>query len=195
MSKICISLFLIFSIISPHVFGQKPETILRAPSNWNSEIIAFPLGFAPQIELEGFEDIRFAPGWSNMESEEFWTYHFSWYIEKEEAMTEDFLAETCNLYYDGLARAVLEGQSDSTHINKLQNTISLFVKTKGGFSGKMRVFDSFFTKDYITLNVKVREKICEETNKQIVSFDLSPKSFEDKVWEIFKDVQLIEKCE
>ena len=33
-----------------------------APEGWRHERLAFPLDFAPDIELEGYEELRFAPG-------------------------------------------------------------------------------------------------------------------------------------
>ncbi len=91
-----------FAISSVLIFGQERETILSAPDNWKSEIIPFPLGFAPTIDFVGFEDLRFAPGWSDSTSQEFWTYTFAWYIEKDSGMTESRLTELFNSYYDGL---------------------------------------------------------------------------------------------
>lgn len=96
------------------VWGQEIKTILRAPEDWNSEIISFPLDFAPQIDFTGFEDIRFAPGWADQNSDEFWTYHFTWFIEQKGAMTEDLLTEILTIYYDGLAQTVLTEQSDNS---------------------------------------------------------------------------------
>ena len=184
--------FLISSAIS---FGQEKETILSAPDNWQSEILTFPLGFAPTIDFVGFEDLRFSPGWADSTSQEFWTYTFVWYIEKDSAMTESKLTESFNIYYDGLMGVGLKNQKDTTNSNKLDRTLCLFVKTLEGFSGKMRVYDRFFTKDYMTLNIKVRESFCPATNKQIVFCDISPKAFDHEVWSIFDEVKLKVVCD
>jgi len=77
----------------------------------------------------------------------------------------------------------------------LDKSLSIFVKTNEGFTGKMRVYDAFFAKDYITLNIKVRESFCSNTNKQIVLFDLSPRDFSHGVWQIFDDVKLQVDCD
>lgn len=191
-SILFIILFLLCNAIS---FGQEEETVLSAPDNWQSEIIPFPLGFAQGIDLVGFEDLRFAPGWNDPDSEEFWAYTFVWYVEKGPAMTESKLTEYFNMYYDGLMGVDDNNQRDTTNSNQLDKTLCLFVKTAEGFSGKMRVYDRFFTKDYITLNIKVKESFCPETNKQIILCDISPKDFDQEVWGIFDDVNLNVKCE
>jgi len=176
-------------------YGQENESILSAPDNWQSEIIPFPVSFAPAIDFVGFEDLRFSPGWSDSTSQEFWTYSFVWYIEMDSAMTERKLTESFNMYYDGLMRVDLTNQADTANSNQLDKTLGLFVKTSEGFTGKVRVYDAFFTKDYMILNIKVKESFCSKTNKQIIFCHISPKAFDHKVWGIFDDVRLKVKCE
>ena len=89
----------------------------------------------------------------------------------------------------------IANQSDTTKSNQLDETLCLFVKTNEGFSGKMRVYDRFFTKDYVILNIKVTESFCPETNKQIILCDISPKAFDHEVWKLFDEVNLKIKCE
>ncbi len=195
MNKKTVLILFIFTIGSFITFAQEVETVLSAPDNWKSEIIPFPLGFAQEIDFVGFEDLRFAPNWTDSTNQEFWTYTFVWYIEKGPAMTENKLTETFNLYYDGLMGVDQNNETDSTNTNKLDKTLCLFIKTNDGFLGKMRVYDRFFTKDYMTLNIKVKETFCPESNKQIVLCDISPKDFSHEVWEIFDDVELDVKCD
>ncbi len=188
---IAILIFATHSIIN----AEEHETVLSAPDNWQSEILPFPLGFAQDIDLVGFEDLRFAPGWSDSTSQEFWAYMFVWHVEKNSAMTEEILTKYFNSYYDGLMNIDHNNKIDSLKTNQLDKTICLFVKTPDGFSGKMRVYDRFFTKDYLTLNIKVKESICPKTDKQIIWCDISPKNFSHEVWGIFDNVKLIIECE
>lgn len=190
------ALFLIiFTISSAFAFGQEKETVLNAPDNWQSEIITFPLGFAPSIHFDGFEDLRFSPGWSDSTNQNFWTYTFVWYIEKDSSMTESKLTEAFTSYYDGLMEVDLKNQAYTIKSNKLAGTLCLFIKTDEGFLGKMRVYDRFFTKGYMTLNILVKELFCPRTNKQIIFCDISPKAFDHEVWEIFDDVKLKVECD
>ena len=195
MYKKSVLVLLVLTVGSILAYGQENESILSAPDNWQSEIIPFPLGFAPAIDFVGFEDLRFSPGWSDSTSQEFWVYSFAWYIEMDSAMTESKLTESFNIYYDGLMGAVFNNQADTTNSIQLDKTLCLFVKTNAGFTGKMRVYDAFFTKDYMTLNIKVKEFFCPKTNKQIILCDISPKTFDHPVWKIFNDVKLEVNCE
>lgn len=188
-------LIIIFVTISSVLsYAQEIESVLSAPDNWKSEIIPFPLGFAPTIDFIGFEDLRFLPNWTDSTSQEFWTYTFVWYIEKDSPMTESKLTESFNAYYDGLMGVDLHNQADSTKSNQLDKTRSLFVKNNEGFTGEMRVYDRFFTKDYMVLNIKVKEIFCPNTNKQIIFCDISPKLFDHAVWNMFDDVKLKVEC-
>ena len=175
--------------------AQEEKSILSAPEDWRSEIIPFPLSFATQIEFEGIEEIQFAPGWSDPESAEFWAYSFVWYIEKQSPMTEQILTESFNYYYDGLMKAVAENQQESSASTQFDKALCLFVRTEDGFTGKMRVYDAFFLKDYITLNIRVKESFCLATGKQMVLFDISPKSLDDELWKIFDNVKLNVPCD
>ena len=190
MHKKLVLVFFLFATCSVIIFGQEKETVLSAPDNWQSEIIPFPMGFAPTIDFVGFEDLRFAPGWSDSTSQELWTYMFVWYIEMDSAMTESKLTESFNSYYDGLMGIDFKNQADTTNFNQLDKTLCLFVKTNEGFSGKMRVYDAFFGKDYMILNIKVKESFCPKTNKQIIVCEISPKAFDHETWAIFDDVKL-----
>lgn len=195
MPKITLVLLVTFLFFNKEVSSQKIESVLNAPEEWGKEIIPFPLGFAPEIDLEGFEDIRFAPGWSEKNREDFWTYHFTWFIKDRGPLDEEFLAQTFNLYYDGLSKAVLKEQKDAPKFETLDKSISLFLKTKEGFIGKIRTFDAFVTKEYFELYVRVVEKKCDTNDKQIISFNLSPKYFDHDIWKSFKQINFTGQCE
>jgi hypothetical protein len=190
MRKTAFFIFILMTFNIAITFGQEYETVLSSPDNWQKEIIPFPISFAPGIDFTGFEDLRFAPGWADKTGQEFWAYCFVWYIEKDSALSESKLTGYFTEYYDGLMGVDIKNAEDSAKSNQLDHTLCLFIKTGEGFKGKMRVYDSFFTKDYLILNIIVKESFCSEANKQVIRCDISPKPFDDKVWEIFDDVRL-----
>jgi len=110
-------------------------------------------------------------------------------------MTESILTKYFKSYYDGLMGVNLKDKEGVINPNKLDKTICLFVQTSDGFIGKMRVYDKFFIKDYIMLNIKVRESFCPKTNKQIVLCEISKQTIDNKVWEIFNDIKLKVNCD
>jgi hypothetical protein len=195
MPKILILILLLISLILSESTAQEHKSVLTAPENWQSEIIPFPLDFAPAIDFVGIEELRFAPSWSDSTNRNFWTYTFVWYIDENTPMTEDILTKSFNSYYDGLMKIEFLNRVDTSMTNQVDHTLCLFVKTEEGFTGKMRMYDNFFLKDNMTLNIKVRESFCPKTNKQIVFCDISKQSFDHQVWKLFDDVKLIVKCQ
>ncbi|MEO1051741.1 MAG: hypothetical protein AAFX87_14020 [Bacteroidota bacterium] len=180
--------FLTILLVGTVAYSQEHQNLLETPEGWRGELLTFPLSFAPSIDLTGIEDIRFAPGWSKPGSEDFWTYTFVWYIDKKHVMSEDFLSETMNIYFDGLMGVVAK---DSGSIEKTEAT---FIKNGDSFKGLIKAYDAFFTKEVITLHVKVKEALCAEENKQMVTFQLSPKPYDDAIWDLFKEVRLKKLC-
>ncbi len=92
---------MIFILSATLCFSQEKETVLEAPESWGSEIITFPMDFAPSIDFTGFEDIRFTPGWTDPYNRQFWTYSFVWYIDQIPPLTEQKLTDLMSTYYDG----------------------------------------------------------------------------------------------
>jgi hypothetical protein len=186
---------ILFIASSSFTYAQEHTTVLTSPEDWKSEIIPFPMGFAREINLVGFEDLRFAPKWSDTTSNQFFSYMFVWYVEADSAFTESRLTNYFNCYYDGLMNIDFDNERDMLGTNQKDETLCLFVKTEEGFSGKMRVFDRFFSKDYLVLNIKVSEQLCKKSGKKVIRCEISPQAFESELWEIFKDVKLLEKCQ
>lgn len=166
--------------------------VLKAPENWRTELIKFPLSFAPDLDLRGMEDIRFAPGWADKNAEDFWNYAFVWYLNDNPKLTEEKLENYMETYFDGLMQVV--GKS-----KEIEKTNSLFFgkaddPLQPDFIGKIRVYDAFFVKDIITLYTKVRIFFCVKTQKHMVFFRVAPKSFGDEVWKNLKEVSVGINC-
>ncbi len=182
---------LLISAISK-TYAQEQQSILSAPENWKSELLVFPLGFAPSIDYTGIEDLRFTPGWSDSSSNEYWTYTFVWYIEKDSNLTETRISAALESYFDGLMGLDTKETEESDQFNR---TVSVFVRADEGFKGKIHVYDAFFSKRGLILNVKAKESFCPETNKQLLLFEFSPRDFDDLTWELFDKVKVSVKCD
>ena len=192
-------LLLIFTIgLSINTYAQENEElhILEADSTWLKEIIKFPLGFAQDINYIGYEDLRFAEDWSNFEGLEFFTYAFVWNINLTDVPTVSMIETNMKLYYDGLMTAVNK-DNDFTipntivDFNQIENNSEMFV-----FKGIIQVYDSFFTKEVISLYVDIETTYCKDQNKYLMLFKVSTLSFENIIWEKLQDVTLsLNACE
>jgi hypothetical protein len=108
-------------------------------------------------------------------------------------MTAPKLITTFENYYNGLMGTDPHNQEDST--NALDKAQIEIIKTDAGFKGYMRVYDRFFTKDYLTLNIKITEQFCPKNDKQVIFCKISPKDFNDRVWDAFNKVKSKVNCD
>lgn len=182
------------------IFGQEQTSkylsVLEAPDTWRSEFIPFPISFAPSIDFQGVEEVRFAQGWANKDSEEFWTYAFIWTLDKDPQLHEESLQSTIETYFNGLSQVVAKSKDDPTDLS-LRPTTALFLKTPNnlGYIGKVHIYDAFFTQASLTLNAQVEKSFCQKLNKHLVFFKFSPLARNHKVWENFKDVRIKADCQ
>ena len=169
---------------------------LPVPNGWTIERFLVPISFAPQIHYKGVEDIRFAPGWANVKSDEYWTYAFLWYLDARPQINEKNIAENLKAYYTGLYK--VNTDSSKTANEKAIPVKASFkkVKTATGdletYSGSIEMMD-YMQRKPIVLNCIVRLKVCVEDNKTFLFHELSPKPFThtnwlalDQLWQNFK---------
>ena len=190
MKKIIVVSFLL--ICSMHTFGQtaKEVNLIEADSTWRKEIVKVPIWFAPEINYEGYEDVRFAKGWGDMNSSDFWTLAYVWDINLEKKPTATFFEDNLKFYFDGLMGVV---NNDDTLI--VPKTKAFFIENKiknevTTFTGTVEVYDAFATKKPIVLNVTIESYYCSISKKYIPLFRFSPKNFEHKIWEQLNQIQL-----
>src|SRR4051812_30681554 len=69
--------------VKPKFDGKnwKAPYSLDIPAGWDIERFLIPIEFAPSISYKGIEDIRFTPGWSKAETDDYWSYAFLWYLD------------------------------------------------------------------------------------------------------------------
>lgn len=193
-----ITLFFCLLLASLNSFAQTEKVnILEAPKDWKKESFSFPLDFAPKLNFTGIEEARFAPGWSDKTSEEFWTYSFAWYVDGKIDLTENRLEELTAIYFNGLTQMV--GTSKGMKSESITAATAIFMdKTVIGdwqsFEGKVQLFDVFFSEQIIRLNVRVKALYCEQLDKHLVVFSFAPKAFDDKIWQVFEEVETVTDC-
>lgn len=158
---------------------------LPIPKDWTIERFVIPISFAPQILYKGVEDIRFAPGWTKVNSDEYWTYAFLWYLDGRPKTDAKIIEENLKAYYTGLlkvntdsARAASEKPMPVTTSFKKITTVKGDLET---YAGSIEMLD-YMQRKPIILNCIVHMKVCAENNKTIFFYELSPKPFAHNVW-------------
>lgn len=166
---------------------SKELSILSGIDNWRKEIIQFPIDWAPNLLLEGFEELRFAPQWSNPGDDQFWTLVMSWKVNADSPLTLKQIEYNLESYFDGVMKpnhwastfprpnVLLESDSANNNVNSS--------------TGKMKFFDGFHTGKLTTLYIQGEQHFCSKHLKTIIIFRLSPKDFNHIVWGDLKKIK------
>ena len=167
------------------LLAQNKEDInlLDTDSTWRKETLFFPFPFARDIDLEGQIDVRFSEGWSDQESPLFWSYAFGWDITRKEKFTETEIEKIMVKYLGGLMKVV---NQDKDFV--VPEAIAVFTAhTKDSeevaYKGKIRMHDSFFSKETVVLNAIGEYHFCEQDKRAKLLFKLSPQELGHEVWE------------
>ncbi|WP_299311479.1 hypothetical protein [uncultured Aquimarina sp.] len=167
--------------------------LLSAPDNWRKETIEFPLSFAPSINYKGTEYVRFSPGWGEHDSKEYFSNAFLWYLDEDPKLSTTTLESELEIYFNGLIQSVSEVNSQS--IDNIPKAKAFFEKIDDkSYAGKILTYDAFITKKEVNLNVVVSYKTCEEIDKYLVIFRISPQQIDHPVWKKLNEVQVDLDC-
>ena len=169
-----------------------------APQKWARELIMFPMNFAPTITYKGFEELRFAPGWSNAASNEQWAYSILWWLDGKINFSEKNLKDDLEAYYSGLTKN--KALADKLDMN-LYKPASVEVKKsntatgdKATYTATARIFDSYVNNKPLTLYFKIHIKDCPQTDKTIVLIEAAAGSYNDPVWQSLDQINKEFKC-
>lgn len=180
--KFILTVLLFLQIVTLTAQSDNQINLLETDDTWRKETLQFPFPFAKQLALEGEIDVRFTHGWSDVESPYFWSYAFGWNVNQEELFTIKEIEENMELYLGGLMKAV---NRDKDFV--VPSTVALFSKIESSneksiYHGKIKFYDSFFSKEMITLHVRGEQFICTTDQKLKFFCKLSPKENPDEVW-------------
>ncbi|QTD36254.1 hypothetical protein JL193_08745 [Polaribacter batillariae] len=149
-----------------------------------------PFWFAPEINYEGVEDIRFAKGWETIDSDGFWKLVFAWDIRLKKKPTILFFEENLKHYFNGLMKVVNENETITIPKTEVLIVEKKLEKGKLNFTGTVKTYDAFTTKKVITLHVKIKVFYCTKTNNYMPLFKMAPKAFYHKTWEDLDKITL-----
>lgn len=170
---------------------QEEETAfpLEGPSDWRKEILSFPLDFAPSLEYDGTEYVLFSKGWADKAATDFWTYTFAWDLYNAPNLSEERLNKDLTAYFDGLMKEVAGAKISK---DKITPTLVNLKSNNNGksYEGQISIFDAFFLKEKITLNMRVITSYCATDERHIVYFQYSPQPFSHELWDEMKAIKI-----
>jgi hypothetical protein len=123
----------------------QPPAPWPVPDRWRSELIPFPLEFAPGLPHRGVEEIRFPPGFFDPAAAGYWSYVFVWRLDAAAAFDEGVIAGELTTYFRGLIAAVDEKHeianvdSIAAHATRTGNRLALTAHVIDAFKTKLAV--------------------------------------------------------
>lgn len=129
--------------------------LLPPPSGWRPERLEFPLDFAPEIELRGFEELAFAPGMFVADSDSYFSYALAWHLEGDLAVDEAFLGSFLERYFRGLCRAVGAERKLTLDLTQVHAKVK---KDGARFTAEVEMFDPFVTGGPLTLALELESR-------------------------------------
>ena len=174
---------------SLHIFHARTWTApyhLMVPEGWSTELFSLPPDFAAQIKYKGVEDIRFAPGWGDIKSDEHWTYGFLWWLENSYPADAGLLQTHLQAYYNGLVARNITGRNIPA--NKIVATTASIKKTitapgdTASFTGTVSMLD-YHSQQPIILHCLVHVKDSKTATQPAIFFEISPQPFSHPVWQ------------
>ena len=129
------------------------------PAGWRSEIIPFPLEFAPTIAHRGFEDLRFPPGMFDPSSPDYWSYAFTWHTDDAAELDASALGRELTAYFAGLIAAV-DIKERIAAADREQIAVRATPADKGRFAITAHVYDAFKTAAAVDLEGTATRRAC-----------------------------------
>ena len=165
----------------------------QSPADWRPEVIPFPLGFAPDIDYKGVEEIRFAPGMFKPETDTYFTYAFVWWLEGQPTIDQARLQDDLLKYFRGLYQAVSKKET------KQVDSFSVKIEPDGSldedglkkirYRGEVRWVDPFVTEQGLTLNLRISHWDCPAKDRTAVLFLATPRKDGDAVWDTLAGIK------
>lgn len=186
----------LFSIASnaqtPDAFDPEkytPPYSLAFPQGWGVERFAIPIDFALSIPYQGVEDLRFAPGWSDSKSNDYWTYAFLWYLKGKPDVNARNIENNLTAYYTGLiGRNIDRRKIPKEKLVPVKVTIREDKPHTGDlrtWSGTIDMLD-YMEQKPITLNCVVHLRLCPGKDNTFMFYQISPRASTNEIW---KDLQ------
>jgi hypothetical protein len=170
-------------IFDPHTWV--PPYRLPTPKGWEVERFPIPIGFAPQIPYRGVEDVRFAPGWGDEKSPQYWSYAYLWWLEDDPTIDAATLEKHLTAYYEGLVdrnitqRNIPAGKIIATRV-QLKST-KADPDDAATYQGTVAMLD-YMAQQPMTLNCRVGVRRCGGQGRTVAFFELSPQPVGHAVW-------------
>jgi len=157
--------------------AQAGPSLLPPPAGWRAEHLEFPLDFAPEIELAGYEDLAFAPGMFVADSDSYFSYALALRLTGDVEVDEAFLDSFLERYYRGLCGAVGAERKLTLDLTRVRATVK---RAGERFTAEVEMFDPFVTGGPLTLALELESRAVPRATEVLGL--ASPLDREAPVW-------------
>lgn len=180
--------------------AEAPYT-LTAPEGWRPERMAFPLGFAKDLEYKGSEDLRFSPGMFQADAADYFSYAFVMWIDGKMSFEARSLEQDLLKYYKGLCGSVAKGKKLDLDLSKIVVEVTK-QEEKGTLGGeatellhaRIDWYDPFVTGKPLTLHLELWGRVADAGKKSCLFAIASPKEKTAPVWDALRKIQAGFRC-
>jgi hypothetical protein len=178
---------------------EKDPFTFQSPTDWRGERIPFPLDFAPDIDYQGFEELRFAPGMFKTGTDSYFSYVFFWWLPGDVNITSARLKEDLVKYFRGLTAAVAKSRKAQYDLNQVRATVTEIDGAKlhypaRHFLATVETFDPFATQKPVTIQMEIARWHCRESNYTCVFFSASAQPPSTEVWSKMRKIRDSFRC-
>ena len=181
------------ALVASGLLQSEPKTSIDfpVPKGWKQERLPLPAPFAPDMKLKGLEDLRFAPGMFQPESDSFFSYVFVFQVQQQPKVTQQVLERELLAYYRGLAVAVLKSRNQKVDTDRFavkldaakpKETKPVHGHQPQSYSGTIKWVEPFATRKQQTLRLDIQTWTCGESKSAFVCVCASPKELSAPIW-------------
>lgn len=168
---------------------------IETPEGWRTETLKLPTGFARDMKLTGFEEVRFSPGMFRSDADDFFTYCFVFCLPNQTPPDQETLTEELLKYYRGLAVAVTAKSGVDVKPDSFTLKLTPVKDSKTRSRAVMTWIEPFVTVKLQTLNLEIESVIDESIDGCLLKIAVSPKPHDAELWKqmrrLLKDARVI----
>jgi hypothetical protein len=161
---------------------DSPKVDIETPEGWRTETLALPTGFAKDMKLTGFEEVRFAPGMFRPDAEDFFTYCFVFCLPDQTPPDQKMLTAELLKYYRGLAVAVTRRSGVDVKPDSFMLEITPVKDSKTQSRAVMTWIEPFATQKPQTLNLEIESVVDSSIKGCLLKIAVSPRPHDAEVW-------------
>lgn len=184
-NRSCLIILLVSLVSGVSQFSNADDSIrveIETPKGWRTETLSLPTGFAKDMKLTGFEEVRFAPGMFRPDAEDFFTYCFVFCLPNQSPPNQKVLTEELLKYYRGLAVAVTRRSGIDVKPDSFTLKITPVKDSKTKSRAVMTWVEPFATQKPQTLNLEIESVLEKSIKGCLLKIAVSPKPHEAEQW-------------